>query len=91
MTPVDRDFLKDCAFESTKDDYENFSTLAPEIEKWATEEGRPFDAEVLAEALQALTREGRLGVYRFSQAEGRYVDAQFDRGQLENLWFLARK
>jgi hypothetical protein len=48
MTPLDRDFLKDCAFESTKGDYENFGTLAPEMEKCATEEGRAFDAEILA-------------------------------------------
>jgi hypothetical protein len=91
MTPLDRDFLKNCALESTKDDYESMSTLAAEVEKWATKEGRPFAAEVLLEVLLALVREGRIGVYRFSQSEGRYVEAQFERDRLEGLWFLAKR
>jgi hypothetical protein len=91
MTPLDREFLKDCAFESTKDDYENIGTLAPEIERWAVKDGHAFAAEVLVEVLQDLVREGKIGVYRYSQNDGRFVEAQFDPHGLQDLWFLAKK
>ncbi len=90
MTMLDLEFLKECAIESTKDDYENIATLEPEIRQWAEEEGKVFTVELLVSTLNALVREGRLSVYRYSSDQGRFVEAPLGDTEIADLWFKAR-
>jgi len=91
MKMPDLEFLKECVIESTKDDYENISTLEPEIRKWAEEERKAFSADALLHALDFLVREGRLGAFRFSNDQGCFVESSLDEVPVAELWFKSRK
>jgi hypothetical protein len=91
MALLELEFLKECAIESTKDDFENIATLELEIKMWAEEEGKAFSTDSLLAALDALVREGRLGAYRYAVDQGKFVESPFHESAIADLWFKFRE
>ena len=91
MTNSDREFLKECAYESAKDDYESLPTLLKDVSTWAKDEGRPWSEHDFIEVLQELVNSGRMASYRYAPERQSYVPADFDVSQINNFWFRSRK
>lgn len=89
MTEVARERLENYVLDATANDYENLSSMASDIAKWASRDSTSFSSNDLANAIEELVRRGKLRVYKYSKTSNKYETTEFSKAEIDRLWFFS--